>query len=422
MINSSVIPTKREAMFQAAQEYFERVWTVIPVPQGKKKAAARWKGYQKKRPGLPQLKRWFLKADNNIGVIMGDASDGLVCRDFDHVEEYDMWAAQCPKLAATLPTGMSGRGYHVFATASLEHVRDVRMNIGKSGGTGDIKVQRGELRCDLGCYTILPPSWHPNGRQYQWKVPLTAEKPPEIDIFDALFYVSPLTTTHATESTEENREHRGAQRAQKRTEEIEGEKKKHSKTNPDSEPLTWGGPVHEAIIDSIPDGPGKRHRQVFELARGLKAIPELADKKAGELRLYVKAWHEQSIDNIATKPFTETWIDFLKAWPRVKYPKGEDLMTAIFERASLQPIPEVAQEYDQRSLQLLVALCRELQRSAGDGPFYLSCRTAGRLLGIDHTTASRWLFLMCSDGILEVAGLGDRARLIARRYRYLGEL
>ncbi len=94
-------------------------------------------------------------------------------------------------------------------------------------------------------------------------------------------------------------------------------------------------------------------------------------------------------------------------------------MTAIFERVTQQAIPEVAREYDQQPLQLLVALCRELQRSAGSGPFYLSCRTAGRLLGVDHTTANRWLFLMISDGILEIAEPGDRAKRKAARYRYL---
>ena len=35
--------------------------------------------------------------------------------------------------------------------------------------------------------------------------------------------------------------------------------------------------------------------------------------------------------------------------------------------------PIEAQQYEQASLRLLVKLCRELQRAAGDGPFFLSC-------------------------------------------------
>ena len=189
-----------------------------------------------------------------------------------------------------------------------------------------------------------------------------------------------------------------------------------------ADPHSWSEAIQWAIVDSIPEGPGRRHRQVFELARGLKAVAELADADAGELKPYVRQWHKLSIDHIATKPFTETWIDFLKAWPRVCYPKGEDPMTAIFERAVQQSLPEAAEDYDQDELRLLVALCRELQRSAGGGPVYLSCRTAGRLLGVDYSTANRWLFLMVSDEILEVTKPGDRAKRKAARYRYLADI
>ena len=69
----------------------------------------------------------------------------------------------------------------------------------------------------------------------------------------------------------------------------------------------------------------------------------------------------------------------------------------------------------------LVTLCRELQRHAGDGPFFLGCRTAGRLLDVDHATASRWLFLLKSEGVLlesEKGGKG-RGRYRATRYRYV---
>ena len=36
---------------------------------------------------------------------------------------------------------------------------------------------------------------------------------------------------------------------------------------------------------------------------------------------------------IGTEPFEETWIDFLLAWPKVKFPKGEEPITKVFERA-----------------------------------------------------------------------------------------
>ena len=61
---------------------------------------------------------------------------------------------------------------------------------------------------------------------------------------------------------------------------------------------------------------------VFELARALKAIPALADAEARDSRDPVRRWHERALPIIGTKPFDETWADFVTAWPRVKHPKG----------------------------------------------------------------------------------------------------
>ena len=95
-------------------------------------------------------------------------------------------------------------------------------------------------------------------------------------------------------------------------------------------------------------------------------------------------------------------------------------MATIFSRAQ-NAIPPAAQKYEQSGLRVLVAICRELQRAAGTNPFFLGCRTAGRLLGVDHTTAWRWLWLLKQDGILHVVEKGDHAKRRASRYRYLRE-
>ena len=98
-------------------------------------------------------------------------------------------------------------------------------------------------------------------------------------------------------------------------------------------------------------------------------------------------------------------------------------MAKILEKAVRLEPPKVAVEKypDHDKLKILVSLCRELQRAAGDGPFYLSVRTAGRLLDVTPMTANRWLFLLLSDGILrlvEKGGTKDTVRE-ASRYEYL---
>jgi len=180
--------------------------------------------------------------------------------------------------------------------------------------------------------------------------------------------------------------------------------------------------IDEAILDSLPTGPGRRNRQVFDFARALKAIPALSDAGAKDLKSYARRWHKLAKPMITTQPFEETWIDFLRVWPRVKWPKGSEPMAQIFVVAADSEVPEVTEEYEQGQLRLLVALYRELQCAAGDGSFYLSTRTVGRLLGVDHTTAWRWLFLLEQDGILNVFSRRSQKTMKATRFRYMEEL
>jgi hypothetical protein len=68
-----------------------------------------------------------------------------------------------------------------------------------------------------------------------------------------------------------------------------------------------------------------------------------------------------------------------------------------------------------------VAVCRELQRTSGEQPFFLACRTAGQLLEVPHVTAWRWLLLLTHDKILVEVKKGSCSSRRASRFRYLGD-
>jgi hypothetical protein len=476
-------PTKGDpAIWGAAQEYYARGWSLIPIESHTKRTIVSWKPYQTKRAGEAKLRRWFEPGANGIGVVLGNVSDRLISRDFDTMAAYDAWASLHPDWAARLPTVATDRGRHVYARVAVGHIDNVRFILGKPEATGAILAQDGELRCGTGCFNVLPPSIHPSGHQYSWIVPLTDDPLPEVDVFTLDFLgptpqggaatASPTSfggskaqqkgnvakrKGQATEEAEKrsfssyanpsknsprsvsggvgmaagtrHREHRdngGVQSLQKSTEAIEGtgdenntEQPSGSIEIPEDDAPAWSARIEQAIRDSLPKGPGQRHRQVFELARALKAIPELADAPAIELRPYVRHWYELAAEVIRTKPFDETWIDFLKAWPKVKFPLGHDPMGAVLARAKAAAPPAVSSKFDHPLVVLLISICRDLQRVAGEGPFFLSCRTAGRLLVVDPTTANRWLFLLIAENILEVVEKGEITRRRATRYRYL---
>jgi hypothetical protein len=323
---------------------------------------------------------------------MGEVSGSLICRDFDDMGAYEKWAEDHAKLAAECPTVATGRpGRHVYFRADVVSIED---NSGKT----ILDCGDGELRA--GGYCVAPPSLFPgkDGR-YSWLHPLRAEIP-IIDPFAA----------GLTGERRVPREH--------------GDNRDNRDNRDPRPPSTLYSPgtlearIEMAIKRCLPNEVGFRNRCLFNFARELKAIPELKDKDVSELKSLVRRWHRAALSFIGTEPFEESWIDFFEAWPKVKYAAGDGPLNHILKRAINSELPEEALQFGHPPIRLLVAICREIQRHAGDQPFYLSTRVAGRLLDVDHKLASRWLRLLEQDGLLEVTIKGNKKK--ATRFRYLG--
>jgi len=361
-----------------ALEYYGRGWCVLPMKA--KRPACRWREYQRTRPDVGTVRRWFRQRDlDGLGVLAGAVSGGLVCRDYDQLESYERWAHEHPELAGTLPTALTARGRHVWFRADVARIIKI--------GHGD-----GELRGKD--FTVLPPSRHPSGHVYAWAVPLPAGPLPIVDPFEAGL----------------------APRVTERTEPIEP-----------TEAIKvgeWGTlTVDQAIDLTQPSGVGERNDKVFEFARALLAVPGLAGAGLPVVRPMVRRWHERALPRIGTKPFEDSWAEFIRAWKNAKLPLGVK-MSEILSRAEAAPLPVEALNYESEEVRRLLVLCRELQRMHGAKPFFLACRKAGEALELDHVSASRWLNVLVADGILEVVEKGRQAKSARRatRFRYLGKL
>ncbi len=381
------------AVLDAALNYHDLGWSIIPVEPASKKAAKTWKRWQRERPDHDQLKRWF---DNDKGlglaVVMGESSGGLTCRDFDDMPAYEQWAGSHPQLASSLPTVRTSRGRHVYFLSTYRKCE---------------KVSGGELR-GAKCYCVLPPSKHESGHEYAWEREPFGVELPSVNVFDSGFLYEPHTKhiDFVTQSTQRNPETQAVE-----VSECEGVTKPlppklvvcSFKNESELEQA-----IEIAILTTLPVCRGQRNRQVFEFARALKGISSLADKTALELKPYVRQWHSAALQFNVTPQFSFTWGDFATAWPQVKYAKGGEPVYSLLKQAFNSPYPVEAFEYDAPEAQRLVVVCKTLQEISGEGnPFYLSARWAGAQIGTNHVQAWRFLNAMQADGLVMKVKSGE---------------
>ncbi len=394
---------KGKSLLDSALEYLRRGWSVIPT-KGKKPACP-WKQFQTRRASEAEIKKLFRKPGvDGLAVVFGPVSGGIACRDFDDEASYEAWKRKYPKTAKLLPTVKTARGYHVYFL----------------GPEGFKDFGNGEYRGDSGHYCLLPPSRHPDGVTYKWVVPLLDNDIPRIDPYKkGLMGGVGVGDTQRTQRTQ--RTHVGVW--------TEGTTSTVSSVFPVFPGISRNDQkvVQDAILASQPEKAGQRHQKVFALCRHLKAIPSLANADNATLRPIVEEWHRRATPTIRTKPFSDTWVDFLSGWTKVKAPIGEGAIDEAFREAKKweswkkerQPLKAANLYPDEPNVVLLAALCKVLQRRAGKETFFLDCRTAGRLLGVTHKQAWSWLAALCGDGILERVSLGSLKTHRANEYRYV---
>lgn len=401
-----------------ALKLYRHGWCVLPMkPRTKQPALKGWARYQTQRPTDSTVCRWFpANADRGLAVVLGEVSGGLICRDFDQLDAYDAWAAEHPQLASRLPQSETGRGRHVFCRVEPLTIQGISPT-----GASIIDYGDGELRG--GGLAVLPPSIHESGKAYLWlnrptdsvptvDLPATGlaqkwgAKPsnsPPISPNSANFTEEDTRVLKSTEGTEDNISHRGRGQA--------------ADFVPDFDSIL--DDIERAIVATLPTGPGKRNNAAFLLAQQLKGIGPLSEAEAKQLRPIVKEWHQRALPFITTKPFETTLAEFYRAWPKVEFPAG--VLRKLLDDALVDPLPHCCKLYETYDVKRLIALCRKLGQLSNPKPFYLACRGAGDVLGVSHTTASNWLYLLTEDDVLELVEQGSQKTHRASRYFYRGD-
>ena len=128
-------------------------------------------------------------------------------------------------------------------------------------------------------------------------------------------------------------------------------------------PVSLCNNMLQVIQRTLPSGAGQRHRALFQLARELKAIPEMADAPWDKLKTVVRQWHELALPEIRTKPFDDSWFEFVESWKAIRWAANQGPFEDILAKA-VATTPPVALKYENPQIRLLVSLCCELPSAA----------------------------------------------------------
>ncbi len=296
-----------ETVLTTALNYLSRGWSVIPlVYKGKEAGRFRWKRFQTERISEAELRMLLPKKLYNLGIVLGDVSNGLVVRDFDIHEAYDQWKKDRPDLAASLPTVATSRGYHVYA----------RM----ASGTKTQKYKDGELRANGG-YVVAPPSVHPDGRRYQWVNSFRGDSELPILCRDDFIVNAVSGDTETAEPIETTKPIESA----KPTEDIKANECHKEEV------------IQNAILASIPTQSGQREKKLFEFARRLLGVIG-PDAEPAVLTLCFDRWWILAEEIVATKDYGTSLSAFLRGYANAKIAYGETMnQILLIATANLRP-------------------------------------------------------------------------------------
>ncbi len=374
-------------------------------------ANGRGKNWRKQRWTKKEVRRAFrVLGDCNVGIQLGPES-GVIDIEEDSREARDDWLTlfdgcnrpKTPKFSSKLGTHRLYKWDEMLETIEKAVIHFKRLEIRLGGG-------------GKATQSLLPPS-RTDRVTRQWLVSLDDRDvaPLPKQVLRRIVEASQTAGKHAHSRHKPFAVGTGTTASARST--VSTAYLGSAVTSVSPVPIEFQETIELAIANTLPMETGQRNRMIFEFARHLKAIPALADADVQALKQFVKRWHKAALPMIGTKPFTETWLDFANAWKAVVYPAGQGPIAMIYKQSLADDLPALAEQYPERKLRRLVALCFALQRESKDRPFFLACRTAGALLGVPHGKANRWLRILVLDKVLKLESVGTRHR--ASEYRYV---
>jgi hypothetical protein len=190
-------------------------------------------------------------------------------------------------------------------------------------------------------------------------------------------------------------------------------------------PLRHNYTLADLLAAVVPTDPTVIHGTLMFGARGVRGLEareggtwSLEEKRERFLRPWFAA------NRHASKSVDMYWLEFLECYDDVKHPLGGGTLERAWTAAeAVIRFPPEAAQFDDPLIRQCVLWCRELQRLAQPGPFYLSCASVMERFGLKHKMQARtWLRGLVAVGIITEEVKGSTETRKATRWRYLHPL
>lgn len=304
----------------------------------------------------------------NVGVALGDKSNGLCAIDLDLDNEVEPFIAANPLLKQTLQThGARGRVFWIRLRGNYPGTFTFKTSTGKEAG---------EFRSH-GSQSIIAGNHPETQKPYQM---VKASKPVVIE-FEKLTFPS-------------------------------GNKRKPDEIRPDhciplchyvTMPLCK---VEDAVEMALPMERHQNHKALFLLARAVKTLEANGVIEGQAQRIAVfDEWHRQAeVRGIlrAGQSRDDYLMEFLEAYDCAEQVLGETVVDRAWALSQTEPFPPESAVFGTDRAKRFVGLCFQMQRLADEHEWFIPTRKAARLFGVSHTQVATWFNGLVALGILRV--------------------
>ena len=348
----------------------------------------------------------------NIGVALGDVSNGICAIDIDNDKHVEPFLAANPALAGTFQThGSRGRVFWIRIKGHCPKTHKLKTTAGEFRSTGSYSVASGI---------------HPNGNPYQWVV-----KKPVVEIaFDSIKW--PDAPAQASQNLPKGDSAKGD--------------------------ITKGCPPYNCYGSNGVVGVvvgmdlSEKLKSQIDQAVGLGADSTTRNNEASfnACLALIRILDVESLAGLlpaARRYFAERWFERLRDSGRVNPAKSKthylnDLFTSIknakrqatmenkknpipqaWMLAQTEPLPAEAEAFaGDETMQRLIALCYQLHLLSGKGEWYLARNKVGELMRLDDTAKrnlSENFNVLVQLGILKIVKPHEKGERKATTYRYI---